>query len=234
MPIKASGPADEMDVIDRFAGGVGWIAHPAEAMQRASHALATDGGLLLCDPVDAAGLDELLAEHGDVAGVVVCLDRHLRDAVSIADRHDVPVYAPAWLGVESDLRSRGAGGDGPAIEPFTDAVPGTEYRVVRVVDWPIWHEAALYRETDGTLYVPEAVGTTAYFRAAGERLGVHPMLRPVPPRDALDGLAPERVLVGHGEGIHDAATDALRDALAGARRRAPGAYLQAARTMVGL
>jgi hypothetical protein len=56
--------------------------------------------------------------------------------------------------------------------------------------------------------------------AGGERLGVHPMLRPFPPRRALDGLEPEHVLVGHGEGVHgpEAAT-ALADALAHARRR---------------
>jgi hypothetical protein len=222
-----------MAEIDRFDGGVGWLAHPDETMQRASHALSTEAGVVVCDPVDAAGVDDLLADLGPVAGVVVCLDRHLRDAVTVAERHDATVYAPDWLGVGADLRKRGAGDGGPPLELVSGRVPGTDYRLRRVVNWPIWHETALYREADGTLYVPEAVGTTDYFRASDERLGVHPMLRAVPPRDALDGLAPERVLVGHGAGIHEDATPALRDALAGARRRAPGAYLQAAKTMLG-
>jgi hypothetical protein len=49
---------------------------------------------------------------------------------------------------------------------------------------------------------------------------VHPILRARPPR-ALGRFEPEHVLVGHGEGVHADATDALREALSGARRRTP-------------
>jgi hypothetical protein len=86
---------------------------------------------------------------------------------------------------------------------------------------PLWREAALYREADGTLVVPDSVGTAPYFRAPGERLGVSPYQRLWPPRRALGGLDPDRVLVGHGTGVFDDAASALVDALAGARRRAP-------------
>jgi hypothetical protein len=47
--------------------------------------------------VDAAGLDERLV----ALGVVVLLDCHERDAVTIANRHGVPVTRPP--GVERDL-----------------------------------------------------------------------------------------------------------------------------------
>src|SRR6056297_397306 len=101
MSFKGSGVATELKEIDRFEGedtaGVGWIAFPEEGMQRASHALAVDGEVWLVDPVDAEGLDDLAAEFGDVAGVVVLLDRHKRDAAAIASRHDVAVHLPEFM-----------------------------------------------------------------------------------------------------------------------------------------
>ena len=52
---------------------------------------------------------------------------------------------------------------------------------------------------------------------------MHLLLRLSPPRDALGGLEPEHLLVGHGEGLHGAGRDAtaLRDALAHARTGLP-------------
>jgi hypothetical protein len=223
MPLKG-GHADLRE-IDRWDGGVGWIAYPDERMQRASHALAVDGDVWVVDPVDAPGLDDLLAELGDIVGVAVCLDRHKRDAGPVANRHDVPVYVPEWMdGVASAV-------DAP-IERFGAELGDSGYRVRRVRDasLPPWQEAALY--TDDTLLVPEAVGTASFFRAGSERLGIHPMLRPIPPRRALGDLTPDRVLVGHGEGVFEDATEALRDALDGARRRLPAAYAKMIREMV--
>jgi hypothetical protein len=81
--------------------------------------------------------------------------------------------------------------------------------------------------------VPEAVGTAAYYLAAGERLGVHPALRLRPPR-TLARFDPDRILVGHGAGVHDDATAVLDDALDGARRRTPRLYLETARDMLPL
>ena len=223
MPLKG-GRADLRE-IDRWDGGLGWIAYPDERMQRASHALDTDEGVWVVDPVDAPGVDDLLADLGDVVGVALCLDRHKRDAAAVARRHDVPVFIPEWMdGVASKL-------DAP-VERVGRELGDSGYRVRRVRDAsiPPWQEAALY---DGeTLLVAEAVGTASFFRAGDERLGVHPMLRPIPPRDALGDLTPDRILVGHGEGVFDDATAALRDALAGARRRIPAAYAKMAREMV--
>lgn len=213
--------ADEWLEIDRWRGGVGWIAYPGEAMQRASHALAVDGDVWVVDPVDIPDLDDLLAEFGEVRGVVLLLDRHKRDAGAVANRHDVPVYLPeGMIDVERQLRA--------PVERFADRLPGTDYRVIEVLNNRFWREFALYDEGTGTLVVPESVGTTPFFRTGERTLGVHPVLRFWPPRKALAGLTPDRVLVGHGEGVFEDAAAALTEALATSRRTAPKLYAHGA------
>lgn len=212
--------------IDRWEGGVGWMAQPEETLQRASHALAGEDGVWVVDPVDCPGLDELLAEFGEVAGVVVGLDRHERDAAAVANRHGVSVHLPRPLaGVASDL-------DAP-VEIVDDGLGGTGYRTITVVDNPLWSEVAFHDASSGTLLVPEAVGTAPHYVVEGERLGVHPALRLRPPRHALSGLDPERILVGHGSGVAVHATRALGDALRDARRNAPRLYVKALRSFLG-
>ncbi|WP_132059980.1 hypothetical protein [Halorussus amylolyticus] len=244
MPLKRTQPATEYEEIDRWDGGVGWIAHPDEAMLRASHALATERGddgdgeaadgdgeenertdaVWVIDPVDAPGIDDLFAEFGEVAGVAVLLNRHYRDADEIARRHDVPVYLPAWFDrVPDDITVE--------VRRFDDRLPGTDYRLLKVADRFGWEEGALYDETTGTLLVPESVGNARYFTTDGERLGVHPMMRLFPP-SALDGLDPERIMVGHGPGVQNDGARALSDALGGARRRAPSLFARNLRMML--
>jgi len=235
MPIKAHDAPTDVSTIDRHADGLGWIAHPGETMQRASHAIATEVGVLVVDPVDGPGVDRLIDEFGELAGVVVTFDQHSRNAVDVAARHDVPIYVPEPVRAGKTLRRNGAdgGSDSPRIERVADTVPGTTLDVVVLHERRAWGEVALYRERDSVLYVPESVGTAAYFRATGEPLGVHPMIRPIPPRRQLSGIAPDRLLVGHGEGIADDATDALESALEGSRRRLPSAYWNAFKTVLG-
>ena len=217
MTFRVDERATDFKEIDRFEGGVGWIAHPDEEMQRASHALERDGDVWVLDPVDADGIDSVLTDLGDVTGVAVLLDRHTRDAEAIADRHDVPVYLPdSFDGVTEEI-------DAP-VARFTDELSDSGLEAHTVVENRFWTEVALYDPDDGTLVVPESVGTTSYFLAGDERLGVHPMRRPVPPRDALGGFRPERILVGHGAGITTDAPGALEDALEHSRRRAPLVY----------
>lgn len=219
MPMKGGSP--DLRVVDRWDGGVGWIAYPDEGMQRASHAVASGGEAWVLDPVDVAGVDDLIADVGSVAGVITCLDRHKRDAAQVARRHDVPVYVPSWFdGVAEEL-------DAP-VERFDREVGGMT--PIRVRNVSAWQEVAL--EAGGTLYVPEAVGTVEFFCAPNEPLGVHPLLRPFPPRDALGGLSPDQLRVGHGAGVATDATGALRDALRTARRGMPLAYLNAARSVL--
>ena len=224
MPMKGSGPATDYREIDRRENGVGWIAYPEETMQRASHAFAVDGDVYVCDPVDVAGLDDLLAEFGDVAGVVILLDRHKRDSAAVANRHDVPVYVPEWMdGVVEDV-------DAPTERVHLE-LDDTGVGVHKLVDNRFWQEAALYVEERDELIVPESVGTADYFRAGSERLGVHPMLRLKPPTE-LTRFSPEHVMVGHGAGIHEDASSALSDAVSGARMRTPGLYVKNLRKLV--
>jgi glyoxylase-like metal-dependent hydrolase (beta-lactamase superfamily II) len=97
---------------------------------------------------------------------------------------------------------------------------GTPFEVVQAVDAPGWREVALWWRERRVLVVADALGTARYFLAPGERLGVHPLLRLLPPR-SLAAFEPEHVLCGHGEGIHSDAARALLEAIESARRRTP-------------
>ena len=100
-------------------------------------------------------------------------------------------------------------------------MPGAPFEVLRSVSLPLWREAALWWPDRRTLVVADALGTASYFLAPGERLGVHPLLRLIPPR-SLGRLEPEHVLCGHGAGVHGAdAGDLLREAIRSSRRRIP-------------
>nr|WP_262178782.1 MULTISPECIES: hypothetical protein [Halomicroarcula] len=222
--MKGDGVASDWAETNRWDRGASWLAYPEEGMQRASHVLGTEAGAIVVDPVDAEGIDDLFAEFGDVAGVILLLDRHKRDSAAIAKRHDVPVYIPdALAGTEDDI-------DAPT-ERVHRQIPGTDYGIHELTSNAFWQEAALYGDEDDTLVVPEAVGTVDYFLAGGERLGVHPMLRLTPPTK-LNRLDPERLLVGHGHGIADDAGGALSDALRGSRRRTPGLYVKNLKSFV--
>ncbi|MUV88928.1 hypothetical protein GJ629_02650 [Halapricum sp. CBA1109] len=206
-----------LHVVDRTDDCLGWQVHPDERLARTSHAIATDDGLWLLDPLDAPGLDESLAEYGDVAGVLVCSSWHARDAGELAARHGVPVSVPTWLDrvaerVETETERRL---DAPGAFRFRASNP-----------LPSWQEAILHRERDGTLYVPESIGTSRFFRVGDERLGVSLYRRLLPPRAALADLDPDRILVGHGDGITENAGGELAHALANARRRAPRAMFE--------
>lgn len=181
----------------RLDWGVGWIAAEPAFMQRASHALAHDGGVWLVDPVDGDGLGELLAPLGRVRGVVQLLGRHARDGEALAARHGVPL-----------------------LRAPLDEVPGTPFEPVAFQRLP-WRETALWWPQRRVLVVPEALGTAPYFLAPGAELGVHPMLRLTPPR-SLAGLDPEHVLVGHGAPLlGPGAAEALRAAVGRSVREIP-------------
>lgn len=226
MPMKRGDEARDARRIDRFEGGFGWIAFPDEEMRRASHALVSDGEVWLIDPVDTPDIDGWIAEEGDLTGVVVLLDRHTRDAAAIATRHGASVHLPEAL---ADVRREI---DAP-VETFSGTLPGTDYRSFTVLDTPVWTEVGLYNDEDGTLVVAESVGTAEFFRAPGERLGVHPARRLFPPT-ALRGFVPERILVGHGEGITEDAPGVLREALSKSRRNTPRLYAKSLRTFLPL
>lgn len=213
MPLK-KGDRSGSPAFEVFENGFTWIAYPDEGMQRASHALDTKAGIWLVDPIDADSLDERIAELGEVTGVVLLLDRHERDAARIADRHGVPVTRPPGITRKVDV---------PATD-VTGGLPETDFEFLEVLDWPGWHEVALW--DGGTLVVPESLGTNAFGKAGKEPVGLNPVSRLSPPKH-LAQYEPERLLVGHGSPVLEGATPAMQDALANARRRIPNAWLRA-------
>jgi hypothetical protein len=136
-------------------------------------------------------------ELENVAGVIQLLKRHNRDCAAIARR----------LGVQHHL------------VPGRPILPFAFIKISR-------SEVALWWAERRILVCADALGTAAYFRAADERLGVHPLLRLRPPR--LD-IQPKAILCGHGPGVFEGADAALREALRTSRRRIPQQVLSAVR-----
>lgn len=207
--------------IDRWTDGVGWLAHPAEGGRRASHAIRdASGDVWLFDPLDAPGVEDLVAELaapvGAVAGVVVLSDYHARDAAVFARRYDVSVHLPRFVDRAADRI------DAP-IERFEDGVAGFE--VTRLRPLYAYDEAIAYRERDRTLYVPDFLSSLPAVTVGRERVGLPTTSRLFPPRKRFRGIAPDRILLGHGEGIFEDADVALRDTLANARVRLPRAVV---------
>lgn len=241
MPVFDRSDATELREIDRWSDGFGWLAHPEEDGERASHAVraapsddespgadrddspgadrdaATD--VWVIDPVDAPGLDDRLADLGEVVGVVVLCSHHARDAGDVAERHDVAVHVPRWMDrVEERV-------DAP-VERFEETVGDSGFEIYRFEPLGIWQEAIAYRESDGTLYVPDLLGTSPGYALDDERVGLVLPYRLVPPRERLGDLEPERILLGHGAGVFEDASAALEDALTGTRRRFPRALYE--------
>jgi len=177
----------------------GWISPSPAFMRRTSHAVLAGGGVWLLDPVDEPGMVEWALGLGPPAGVVQLLDRHGRDGAAIAARLGVPHLVT------------------PAAPP-----PGAPFRVIPVVSVPRWREVALLFPDSATLAVGDALGTAPYFRAPGEPVGPHPMLRLTRPPRVLRGLAPAHLLCGHGPGLHgEGVAAAVEAAVTGARRGIP-------------
>jgi hypothetical protein len=195
-----SWPRVGWQLVDEWEGGFGWSQD--EFMRRTSHGLVVGGRVWLIDPVDTPELEERVRALGEPGGVLQLLDRHERGGAAWAERLGVP-HLRAWETV--------------GAAPF-------ETLSVRRRRW--WREVALWEPSSCTLVCADALGTVAYFCAPGERIGLHPLVRPFPPR-SLARVAPERILCGHGAGVHEDATGALHDALHTARRRMPAAWLSA-------
>ena len=217
----------EAPAVHRWPGGLSWIAHPEEGMTRASHAIAVgedgvpladertatvgDADVWLVEPIDVAGLDDLLADLGSVAGVVVLAELHRRDAAAVAERHDVAVYLPdvvGWQARRVDAETR----------VFDGPLPGTTFEAITVLSGGPWCAAVLHDPVTGTLVATEVLVTSSRTTGPGERLAVGPYARLQPPRAELGDLHVERVLVGHGEPLLSDARAALDHALSNSVR----------------
>ena len=194
-----------IEPVDEIGFAFGWIVAD-EMVRRTSHALVDDGAVWLVDPLDWDGLEERVAAHGEVRGVIQLIGRHARDGAALAERFGVPLHRV------------------PRVPP-----PGSPFHVLGVLDVPTWREVALWWPERHTLACGDALGSAGYFRAPDEPLGVHPLLRLKPPRRLRD-LPAEHVLCGHGEGRHGPGTAGeLERAVATARRRLPAAWVNAVR-----
>ncbi len=160
-------------------------------MGRSSHALVVGSDVWLVDPIDVDELDASLDELGSPAGVILTLKRHQRDALAIAARRGVDVWADASLGALT------------GVSAFRERVPGTPLMSIplpgRGLRW-WWKEAAIFWPEEQLVVVGESVGNPSYYLLQGETLGLHPVRRGQPPRE-LAGLAVDQLLCGHGAGV---------------------------------
>jgi hypothetical protein len=156
----------------------------------------------------ADGVEERVLTLGEPAGVIQLLDRHGRDAAAFARSLGVPHHV------------------------VPRAIAGSPFGFLPVTSLRFWREVALWWPEQRILACGDALGTLPFFRAGSEPIGVHPFLRPFPPRE-LHGLDPRHVLVGHGQGRHGArAALEVDDAIENARRRIPR-WLAGIRRAVG-
>ena len=192
--------------VDEHPFGISWVID--EAGSRASHALKVEGQVYVIDPVEHEAALERIEVLGPVAAVVQLLDRHNRDCAAIARKLGVP-----------HLR-------------MPEAIPNTPLETIRVVDLRRWREVALWWPEPEVLVVPEALGTVDAFTAGHGAVGMHPVLRPLPPK-ALRGMRPEHLLVGHGPPVSGAdARDGVDWAYAHARSDIPRLFATLGRIAV--
>jgi hypothetical protein len=189
---------------DEEAFGFGWL-DDADPLRRTSHALVVDGAVWLVDPISWDDAEARALDLGHPRGVVQLLDRHGRDCAAAAERLGVPHHVVPRAPIE-----------------------GAPFDFLPVAGSRFWRESALWWPIPRVLVVADALGTVGYFRAPGERVGVHPLLRLRPP-PALRRVFPEHVLTGHGAGVHDDAAHAFHLALRTSRRRLPAALWSALR-----
>jgi hypothetical protein len=192
--------------LQRHALGLTWIER--NAMARAAHALTDGDRVWLIDPYENAEALATAAALGTPAGVIQLLDRHNRDCEPIAQRLGVPLHR---------LPKDSAG------TPFTP---------IKVIANRAWNEVALWWPERKALVVAEAVGTGPLF-GLGRRVGVHPMLRLLPPRAQLSRYQPECLFVGHGEALESGADAALREALDHSRSDTPRLILSLPKLLRG-
>lgn len=175
-----------------------WVV--AEPMERAFHALISDGKVWLVDPLD--GVLDAVEVLGEPAGVLQLLDRHNRDCAEVASRLGVPHLK------------------------VPDAVLGSPFEAISVLRMPGWKETALWWPEREALIVAEALAGNPMHTGGDQAVGMHFVLRAWPP-GALRGYRPHHLLLGHGQPLYGAAaTAAVETAYARSRRDLPRVLLR--------
>jgi hypothetical protein len=183
--------------VDESPLGLSWVVD--ESMERACHAILADGKVWFIDPVEVDDIVDRGAALGEPAGVLQLLDRHDRDCAAVAER----------FGIE--------------LLKVPDEVPGSPFEAIKALRFPGWKETALWWPEQRMLVVAEIVGTNSLFNAGDGGVGMHPMLRALPPK-SIRGYEPEHLLTGHGAPVHGAdASAGVEHAYARSRRDIPKA-----------
>ncbi len=185
--------------IDESPFGFTWVVD--EPLQRASHAITDEGRVWIIDPVDLDDVIDRAGALGRPVAVLKLLDRHNRDCAAVAER----------LGV-------------PLVE-VPDEVPDSPFEAIAAVRIPGWKETALWWPAQRALIVAEVVGSNSLYTGGAGGVGMHVMLRALPP-GGLRGMQPDHLLLGHGGPVHgERAASELEHAYARARRDLPRALL---------
>jgi hypothetical protein len=143
-----------------------------------------------------------------VCAVALLLARHRRDSEAVSARHGVALQSVA---------------DGAPL-PFA----GVQVR--QTLRRPGWREALLWLDDRGLLVVGDLYGTLPYFLTGSDVLGMHPVVRPLPPRLGLAELRPRAIAVGHGCPVTSGAAEALEVAERTAIRGLPRNWWHIVRT----
>jgi hypothetical protein len=155
-------PSAGYEVVDRWADGLGWFAHSGEEGKRASHAfVGDDGGVWVFDPLDPP-------VSTGYSGPWV---RSPASSSSRTTTSATPAISPTATACRSTFPSGfpgREGGYGGGTEPVTDEIGTSGFTVRRCAPLPGWSEALAYRATDGTLYMPDVLGTAPLFTVGDE------------------------------------------------------------------
>jgi hypothetical protein len=186
--------------------GLSWVMD--DALRRTSHALVDDGRVWLIDPVDEPSAMAAATALGEPVAVLVLLDRHRRDARAVAERLGITrLKVPA-------------------------AVPDSPFEVIPSgVVIPQWSEVGLWWPERSALVVPEVLGTSPHYTLDSGPVGVHPLLRALPPTEFRHHPA-EHLLPGHGAPLHGPQTAGeIEEAYARSRRDLPKLLTKAPRML---
>ena len=178
-----------------------------------SYWVRTDAGSVLVDPVESSRL-HAIEDARDLRAVIITDASHERSARLFAKRTEAPIYVPADSAPNiEDLDCFHTYDDGDRLpcDLLAIGVPGSS----------VGEQALLSPLHGGTLFVGDALGTTAKWTPAGEALGAHPT-RHRTPNQSLAHLLDhefENLLPGHGLPILGGAKGLLADLI---ERAAPG------------
>jgi hypothetical protein len=193
--------------VTEHALGVTWVVQ--DPLLRAAHALAADGRVWFVDAVDAPEAIERALALGEPAAVLQLFMAHPRDCAALARRLAVPHLT------------------------MPDVLPESPFSVLHL-DLGPWKERALWWPERRGLVVPEAIGTAEHYAVGRGPAGIHPLRRPLPPKN-LRAFLPEHLLVGHGAPVHGGeAAAALLSAIDNSLRDLPRFGLRLPAMMRGM